>query len=124
MKKTLLMLLCLFTFPLLVACSNASITSEQPKPPKVASDKKTCLEQQGAWMRVGLLGHYMCVFKASDAGKTCSDSKECEYRCLATSPFTPKESKKVTGTCQATNNPFGCSSEVMDGVAQPALCID
>lgn len=129
MKMTIKPAIFLYLFAplLLVACSTSSNTLEQankPLPPKVAKDKNSCLEQNGEWMKAGILGNYMCIFKASDAGKTCSDSKACEYRCLASSAFTPKETKKVTGICQASSNPFGCRSEVIKGVAQPALCAD
>jgi hypothetical protein len=30
----------------------------------------------------------------------------------------------VTGVCQATDNPFGCFSEVLGGKAGPGLCVD
>lgn len=124
MKTTLLTILCLFILPFCVACSSPSKTPEQAEPVKAATDKTSCLAQKGNWTPVGLLGNYMCVLKAKDAGKTCSDSKECQYRCLANEQSSPKHPKKVTGACQASNNPFGCSSEIIDGVAQPTLCID
>ena len=67
--------------------------------------------------RDGLAGA-LCTFAATDAGKTCTDSAECEGRCEATG------TGGANGTCSARISPFGCYSEMRDGVAQPALCVD
>lgn len=127
MQNRRTVLLYLFTLPLFIACTTPVIPDkekEKPKAPKHAKDEKNCLEQGGKWMKAGLLDHPMCIFKASDAGKACTDSKQCEYRCYAHTPILPGSEKKTTGSCQATSNPFGCNSVVKDGIAQPVLCVD
>ena len=67
--------------------------------------------------RDGLAGA-VCTFAAKDAGKVCTDSADCEGRCEAGDPG------GATGICSARISPFGCYSEMRDGVAQPALCVD
>ena len=62
-----------------------------------------------------------CTIPTGDAGKSCTDSSECERRCLT---GVGEPGKQVTGQCQSSNQPFGCWAEVLKGVAQPGLCID
>lgn len=76
---------------------------------------KGCRESGG--QRDGLAGA-VCTFPATDAGKICTDSDDCEGRCEAGDPTA------AIGTCSARISPFGCYSEMRDGVAQPALCVD
>jgi len=121
--KTLLLIACT------TLCLSACNASNNTKPPKTdmppAKTEAACQTQGGKWQRVGLTGHYACVLIHSDAGKSCTDSAQCQGRCQhPIGPVPGSSDTPATGTCQATNQPFGCFSEVLKGVIQPGLCID
>ena len=90
------------------------------------ADQKACIDFGGAYTRAGLLGYYHCFVDYADGGKTCSDLGDCEGRCMATEldNFDPNAPGGQTGTCQKTDSPFGCNSEIVGGVVQPGLCVD
>jgi len=90
------------------------------------ADQKACAEFGGNYTQAGLLGYYSCFVDYADGGKTCSDLSDCEGRCMATnaSGFDPDASGGQTGKCQLTDSPFGCYSEIIEGVVQPGLCVD
>lgn len=102
---------------------------EPPAPPPAlergrltAREQVDCISSGGVIERAGMLGYERCTLRYSDAGRPCSDSSICQGKCLAN--LDQAQSKNVTGTCQATDNPFGCYAEVIDGETAPALCVD
>ena len=123
MKKILITLATMFSLSLLLtACYETT-----PKPPPTTpsapiKNEADCSTAGGEWKKVGLAGSLACVLKTKDAGKSCTDSSQCEERCLAMPD--PADSTKVVGQCQVDNQPFGCFAEMENGVAGPALCID
>ncbi len=76
----------------------------------------------GSYGPAGLLGANRCTLPYSDAGAVCTDSAQCEGQCYA-GDF-DAAGYEGTGECQATDNPFGCNSEIIGGVVQPGLCVD
>ena len=88
------------------------------------TDQKACIDFGGTYTRAGLLGYYNCFVDYADGGKTCSDSGDCQGRCRATNGFDSDAQGGQTGTCQRTDSPFGCYSEIVGGVVQPGLCVD
>ncbi len=106
----------------LAACNNTASNSPKSKPKGPISSEADCTKAGGQWKQVGLAGSLACVLKTKDAGKSCTDSSQCEERCLAI--VDEKDSTKMIGQCQTTNQPFGCFAEMKNGVAQPPLCID
>lgn len=126
MKKLLITIATIISLSfLLTACYNT--TPKAPDAPKNTpkapiTSLVDCTTAGGEWKKVGLAGNLACVLKTKDAGKSCTDSSQCEERCLAGIDQT--DTTKVVGQCQATNQPFGCFAEIKDGVAEPALCID
>lgn len=90
------------------------------------ADEKACTAFGGSYTRAGFLGYYHCFVSYADGGEVCSDSSECEGRCMATnaSGYDPDAPDGQTGTCQKTDNPFGCFSAVVKGRVQPGLCVD
>jgi len=74
-------------------------------------------------MRVGILQYQKCVFRYSDAGKECRSSSECEGRCLVDNESLPIGTEAM-GACERDNSYFGCWTEVEDGVAVSAMCVD
>lgn len=119
-------LLPFFLIPLLVACmgNNQKPSSGKPVSTSIPTEEKACIKQGGKWVRAGLAGGYMCLIKAKDAGKSCTDSAQCEYRCIANISESVQPGGKGSGQCQTTNSHFGCYSVVKDGVVQPAICVD
>jgi len=98
-------------------------------------DKVTCEAQGGKW---GPLGGFRnqtgCNIPYSDGGTTCSDSSECQGRCIfedqienfvtskAVKEFKPGE--PVTGVCAPWRTMFGCFTYVRKGKVIPGPCID
>jgi hypothetical protein len=106
-------------------------TPEQPVPagPPATSgastvDPAACSAKGGEIRPVCLLGRPMCVAPYADAGKSCSDSDDCQGRCKADPAGGSAPGKKANGVCEANNDPCGCFGLVEDGVIQPTLCVD
>lgn len=73
----------------------------------------------------------------SDADKQCSDSTQCQGRCIYSYDTNEQQYKKfalnfkagqrfgVQGKCEANNSPFKCSAEVKNGyIYTPVACLD
>jgi hypothetical protein len=106
---------------MLAACSGLPapliVTPQPAAVPVVAPDnEQDCLDQGGAWGPQGKAQLDMCDLPATDAGKPCTDSDQCQGLCLAGD--TPS-----TGACSPRTVNFGCHDIVEDGVAM-AICID
>ena len=126
MKKLFISLIAVVSMTFVVACyAPKEVKPAKPAGGSTVSEEIACNTKGGVWKRVGLGQFYACVIAMPDAGKSCTDSSQCEGRCLTGAGGMPDEgNKQVTGSCQATNQPFGCFSEVENGVAGPGLCID
>ena len=85
--------------------------------------EQACVAQQGEWRKVGKRQRFACILPASDAGKACTDSSQCEVACVSPS-LSAQPAGEVTGQCQATTHRFGCRAFVENGKVGPALCID
>lgn len=89
-----------------------------------AVDQEACAAKGGEVRQEGLLGTWRCTVPFTDAGKACRDKADCVGKC-----FLPPESEaatgdEATGACQATDSPFGCYAEIIDGKIVAALCVD
>jgi hypothetical protein len=107
--------------------TSVSGMQETPLPPTSggalsAAEKLACVQNGGFVERAGLLGAERCTQPFSDAGLVCTDSGQCQGQCRGT--LNTDVGADVTGVCQATDNPFGCFSEVLGGKAGPGLCVD
>ena len=133
--KTYLPIFCIL---ILSGCmtSNPSVVSEPETPQRVTlkdpkhfndADRVLCDAAGGTYELAGLLGHFRCTRPYADGGEICSDNSDCIGKCIAheDAEFNPWEKiTGQTGMCQANNNPFGCHSDIVDGVVQPTLCVD
>lgn len=88
-----------------------------------AADKAACTTAGGTVQRRGRLGMEQCVHPFADAGKACTDTSQCEGKCVG-SAGSASASEKVSGQCQADDRLFGCYSEIRDGKAAYAICVD
>jgi hypothetical protein len=115
---------------LLGAC--APSTTSQANPPRDEStspnasvrDAEACSNRGGTWRRVCLMGTWSCVMPYRDAGKACSDKKECEGQCRYQGSEQLAPGSPAKGVCQRDSDPCGCFAEVRDGKLQHALCVD
>lgn len=94
--------------------------SEQAEALKTQAD---CETAQGHWKKRGKLQQYACVLPATDAGKACSDSQECQVACVVEG-FDLNPGSKVVGQCLESTEQFGCRAYVRDGRTDGVLCID
>lgn len=85
--------------------------------------EKVCLREGGEWKKVGRQQANACVLPASDAGKACQNSDECEVACVAENSQV-KAGKKVQGVCLESTNLFGCRAYISKGIVEPTLCVD
>lgn len=119
--------LVLFAALLIAGCAQTATTptaptvaTAKPEMPAEPTNDAACVAAGGKWGPVGLMGTPACTLPSPTAGKQCSDSSECAGSCWTDQA----PGSKGAGYCQPTNMPFGCHSEVVNGVAQPALCAD
>ncbi len=119
----------------LVACSPAEAPGEGTVAPggtgrasyardMDAKERADCTADGGTVQRRGMLGMEMCVHAYADAGRTCTDSAQCQGRCVGPAGGEGSAGAAVSGQCQADDRLFGCYSEVKGGSAAYAICVD
>ena len=98
--------------------------------PATPQDQASCEALGGKWGRIGLGPREECNLPASDAGKECLSSSDCEGLCLAemtrdelASITRDKKVVRATGKCSAWRIVVGCVPEVVDGLVR-VICID
>ena len=90
-------------------------------------DTVQCELDGGTVRGVCMLGLPACVVPYTDAGEICTDSSECEGRCLIdidASDAQPIVGTSATGVCQADTDSCGCWHEVLGSRVQPGICVD
>jgi len=87
-----------------------------------AAETRACAARGGTIQPICMMGELACVVRYRDAGKRCSDKRDCTGECLYEGPDPPPE--RATGTCQRTSDPCGCKAPIHHGHAEPALCAD
>ncbi|MBL7206156.1 MAG: hypothetical protein ISS36_00985 [Candidatus Aenigmarchaeota archaeon] len=92
--------------------------------------KIACEAKGGRWGRIGLDATPSCNYPASDAGKECSDSSECQGRCVADlsdEDYDKAQEGEIiytNGNCTSKRTVVGCNAFVEDGMVYGILCID
>lgn len=104
----------------LAACSTDPGAS-LAKPAESIGTEQECTARGGEWKQLGRAPVQQCLLKTADAGKACSDSRECEGQCLAAEGTT--DGTTAPGQCSVDNNAFGCQTRLRDGVAS-TICVD
>jgi hypothetical protein len=99
----------------LLGCSDPAepVAGEKPTIPTTEAE---CVAQGGSWRALGLPmpnKPKSCDLKAADAGKSCSDSSQCQGACLA--PADATAGAATTGSCSAYLANFGNVVLVTDG---------
>ena len=90
------------------------------------SDQQICENNGGKWQSSGqLLGSpYFCNDPTTDAGKSCSDSSECESGlCEAQTSAIDKIGFTGTGNCYGwVNAIWACSLRIENSTVSPGIC--
>lgn len=95
---------------------------EFDKPSPVARSEAECAARGGKWGPAGLLVDPICDIRPSDAGKACTDSQQCESKCVTVARV--RYGASAPGVCHDSFLPFGCLQRIRAGRAGQALCID
>ena len=82
-----------------------------------------CRMRGGEWTRYGLPPKPVCLMKTKDAGKSCTDSSQCQGACVNYGPNLTR-GQKAKGECTAKNIVIGCFTSIKDGKAEMSLCVD
>jgi hypothetical protein len=117
-NMTFLRVLVLIITSLVVsACAGPRLAATVAKPavPQTAAE---CVARGGHWTTLGVPypgKPKVCDLKATDSGKACSDSSECQGSCVA--PDSVATGLKATGTCSSYLSNFGNVKLVEHGKA-------
>lgn len=115
----------LFSLIFISACQTPSLVNDQNEPNYPSANLvKECLAKGGTYSKQGRLQTYRCVTQFSDAGKSCTDSSECQGSCLNSDTAIEAGTSSVKGTCAADDSLFGCRQLIEGGVAKGTLCVD
>lgn len=106
----------------LAACAPTLDGAPTSTPPTV--DAAACKANGGTVKPVCRMQRPACIFTYKDAGKACTDSDQCEGRCIAADGAMPGDGETVAGVCEVDNDICGCSTEIVGGKAQAGRCVD
>ena len=102
---------------LLLVLSACAVPADPPPGPPPAATAENCAAAGGEWRPVCRTQRPMCVRAYKDAGKVCTDSNQCDGRCVG-------EGEDVkSGVCEADNDPCGCATEMIAGRPR-TICVD
>lgn len=113
-------------FALVCALSLAGCASmaAQDRSLQAPSTKAGCDEAGGEWMLFPMGQFHFCAIKTSDAGRECSDGRDCEGECRATG-LNPVRGARAKGRCAYwVVMPGGCPVAFVDNgrvVLEPCI---
>jgi len=123
-----LILLSIFiAFGLLSACTHVTtkkhISVAPVAKPVIPQNESECLAKGGHWASIGLPGTpARCDLKATDGGKACTDSSQCQGECMA--PDGASEGRRADGICSEYILNFGCTRRIEGGRVGAEICAD
>lgn len=94
----------------------------EPAAPTAQTLAATCSAKGGSIQPVGRAQIPTCVTPYADAGKSCTDKRQCQGACIVEGNLEPQSG--VTGQCQKTDRQFGCYAKVENGKTVGAICVD
>jgi len=107
----------------MVACVIAALALTSSAAAAAPASRAECEAAGGTWGRFGLRQQEACDLPAPDAGKACTDVKDCVSACVA--PDAAAVGDRVSGTCYGRTLLLGkCLRQVRGGVVGPPLCAD
>jgi hypothetical protein len=108
----------------LSSCTN-SVRSERASDARWslgALSQSDCEAVDGIWKGVPEAEYALCVRKATDAGRPCSDGSQCIVGCVMSGSV--EVGVKTRGICRGNDSGYGCFQEVRRGIAQDVICND
>jgi hypothetical protein len=100
----------------LAGCARQVVSVVRPVIPQTETE---CIAKGGAWTTLGLPmpdKPKTCDLKATDSGKHCTDSSECQGICLA--PQSAQAGSRAAGQCSVYLSNFGNVRQVSGGVVE------
>ncbi len=117
-----------FVFLLLLSLGTGCQPNDPAQSSLIVPPAEQCEAAGGSVELTGLTRSPRCVVPTADAGQVCSDSSDCEGRCLLEDwegERPPRLGTRATGVCEASNLTYGCFAEVRRGrIASTFLCVD
>jgi hypothetical protein len=105
----------------LAACASRPAPDRTVQAP---STRAGCDEAGGEWMLFPMGQFHFCALTTSDAGRECSDGRDCEGECRATG-LNPVPGARVKGRCAYwVVMPGGCPAAFVDNgrvVLEPCI---
>ena len=86
-------------------------------------DVAGCKEQGGKVREVGIFRRPLCEFPYTDANKECTNSSQCEGKCLYTGDMDALPGE-ILGKCQSTNYIGGCFAQIDSNGSVLQVCAD
>jgi hypothetical protein len=108
---------------LLIACPAAPAIWAASAIADGPATRAECEAAGGRWGRFGLRPQELCNLPTPDAGKPCTDARECASACVA--PESAAPGSRAQGACYGRTLLQGtCLKQVRDGVVTAPLCAD
>ena len=80
--------------------------------------EQACLKAGGVFVKIGLRDVEVCNFKTTDAGKSCTDSQQCQGSCVA------EDANATSGNCTDWKIIEGCHAIFHKGKSSGIVCLD
>ena len=104
-------------------CGVIAILCAAPSMAAAPATRAECEAAGGAWGRLGIRQQERCNLATPDAGKACTDTKECASACIAAE--SAAVGSRAQGTCYPRALLLGtCLKQVRQGVVDPPVCVD
>lgn len=103
---------------LFLALSSGPIGAGSPPGGRAQAD---CTASGGEWQQVGILA-FGCVRRMPDVGAVCTDSSNCQGKCLVTAQV--DTGVAVEGRCSEFDIVVGCHATVEEGRSGAEICAD
>jgi hypothetical protein len=104
-------------------CGVILILCASPSMAAAPATRAECEAAGGAWGRLGIRQQELCNLPTPDAGKACTDAKECTAACIA--PESAAVGSQAQGTCYGRALLLGtCLKQMRQGVVNPPVCVD
>ncbi|WP_156841360.1 hypothetical protein [Novosphingobium aquimarinum] len=102
--------------------SGAKRSLQSPFQKAMSPAKRAQCEASGGTVEArGMAGMEACLHTYADGGKACTDSSQCEGKCVGQPG---PETQQTAGSCQKDDKLFGCYSEILGGKPAYAICVD
>lgn len=113
-----------FAIAMLCGCTPVSDSESIQAAEASGIDVKACRAAGGSIRPVCKRQVPACVTPYQDAGRRCTDSSQCDGRCILEIDHEPAPDEQVWGRCEQDDDPCGCKIEVVGGKMGAGGCYD